>query len=298
MDTNPNIQIRKGGSILDYKYFIFSGGEISVKLDTKNLKYLYDTLIPYTIVARIQNSNDALTLAFLKDAIERWHWNAFAIKPTINLFMPYLPYARQDRVCDKGESLSLKVFANYINYLNFNKVKVVDPHNVSATEIAFDNNFEIISQFDVINRWASIYELGKTVFVSPDAGATKKTAEIAKYFSHDTFIRSDKLRDLTNGNIKETIVYCDNLKGQAVTIVDDLADGAATFAFLAKELKKKNAGNINLYVTHGIFSKGFEFLFESGISEIWTTDSFRTDIVDLSGKNRIHVLKLEDIIKF
>ncbi len=221
-----------------------------------------------------------MAIAFIKDAIQQWD----GTNPTINLFMPYIPYARQDRVCDKGESFSLKVFGDYINSLGFDKVTVFDPHS-DVTKAVFDN-LEIVTQLDVISNWRELSNcIGKTILVSPDAGANKKTSDIAKYFAHSSFIRSDKLRDLATGQIKETIVYCNDLQGADVSIIDDLADGAATFCFLAKELKKKNAGNINLYVTHGIFSKGFDTIFNSGITKVWTTNSFRTDLNQVENLN-------------
>jgi len=51
--------------------------------------------------------------------------------------MPYVPYARQDRVCVPGESFSIKAFAALINMLAFDRVIVVDPHSdVVAAVIA------------------------------------------------------------------------------------------------------------------------------------------------------------------
>ena len=56
-------------------------------------------------------------------------------------------------------------------------------------------------------------------------------------------------------------------------IVDDICDGGRTFTGIAKALKNKNAGNIYLAVSHGIFSDGFE-KFIGLIDGIFTTNSF------------------------
>ncbi len=265
-----SIDIYKNNIKLDYKRFVFPAGEVGIKLNLTP-KYLWeDCKANITkIVARIQNSEDLIALAMIKDALGR------ADQTNFELYLLYLPYGRQDRVCDKGESFSLKVFTDYINFLKFEKVYIFDPHSDVAG--ALINNVKILTQFDIIHNYQPFIKrcLKPCYFISPDAGSNKKTAAIAKYFGATSFIRADKLRNLATGEILETIVYCDDLKGADVVIIDDLCDGGRTFIELAKALKVKNCGKIVLYVTHGIFSKGPQVLFEGGIDEIYTTNSYK-----------------------
>lgn len=283
------ITIKKGQNILDYKTFLFPGGEVGLKLNAANYKYTWDKSPVQTIIARIQNSADFMELAMAKDALSR-------IDDTpINLVLPYLPYARQDRVCDKGEAFSLKVFANLLNSLKFNKVTIFDPHS-DVTQAVIDNA-KIITQFDLINKNLPLTNRIKNcILVSPDAGANKKTMETAKYLEHSNFVRADKLRDLSTGKIKETIVYCDDFKGQDVCVCDDIGDGMTTFIELAKVCKKRNCGKFVVYITHGIFSKGTRICFENGIDEIWTTDSYRWFSDNMSPRydEKINILNLEN----
>jgi ribose-phosphate pyrophosphokinase len=67
--------------------------------------------------------------------------------------------------------------------------------------------------------------------------------------------------------------------------VDDICDGGGTFIGLVDALKKKNAGDLYLAVSHGIFSKGFDELTGS-FKTIFTTDSFR-DIEGVKGVTQI-----------
>ena len=179
-------------------------------------------------------------------------------------------------MCAKGESFALKLFCDLINSLNVEKVTIFDPHSDVAPALL--NNVVVLKQVDIINRFQSfinrVLAANNGVFVSPDAGANKKTSEIAKYFNHREFIRADKLRNLETGEILETIVYKDDLTGKTVFIADDICDGGRTFIELAKSLKSKGADKVILYVTHGIFSKGTETILNSGIDEIYTTNSF------------------------
>lgn len=285
-----NLKLIRNGESLDFKSFVFPGGEVGIKLNTSTTSYYASTgffgpSYGQTILARIQSSQDLIELAMLKDAVER------VVTTPTNLIMPYVPYGRQDRVCDKGESFSLKVLCNFINSLKFDKITVLDPH--SEVTSALLDRVKVITQFDIINKNLELAKrLSSCVLVSPDAGANKKTFEIAKFLGHINFVRADKLRDLTNGNIKETIVYTDSFNGADVACIDDICDGGRTFIELAKVCKAKGCGKFVLYVTHGIFSKGTQVLFDGGIDEIWSTDSYKEGLE----LNKINVFKVDKLL--
>ena len=272
------------GDTLDYKFFIFPAGEVGIKLNCPNFRF-FNNIKDYShryykVTARLHSSDDIISLAMIKNAIENED-----MKAKIDLFMPYVPYARQDRICDTGEAFSLKVFTNLLNGLNFNTVTICDPH--SEVTPALIDRVKVISQLDIIQKFEAFRNritFGNCLFVSPDSGANKKTSNLAAFFGHREFIRADKLRDLATGQIKETIVYCEDLVGTDVVIADDLCDGGMTFIKLAEVLKKKNCGKVLLYVTHGVFSKGFAPLLDGGIDEIYTTDSFSKNLDDLCQK--------------
>lgn len=104
--------------------------------------------------------------------------------------------------------------------------------------------------------------------ISPDAGANKKTLEMAKFLGHNNFIRADKIRNVKTGSIEHTAVYgC--VKDKDCLIVDDICDGGATFIALAERLKFGDAKSVSLYVTHGIFSKGKQHLLDNGVDHIY-----------------------------
>ncbi len=293
-----NLKILRNGQNWPFKSFNFPAGEVGIKLEISPVAFasktgLFAPISYQTIIARIGNSNDIMELIMVVDALRRIDNTA------IRLLMPYTPYSRQDRVCDCGEAFSLKAFATLINSLKFESICIIDPHS-NVCDAVFDN-LQVITQFDIINSWTDfIKRVGRADLVSPDAGSNKKVSILAGYFNRHDFIRADKLRDLTNGEIKETIVYRDDLKGADVCIIDDICDGGRTFTELAKVLKRKNSGKVILYVTHGIFSKGTDILFENGIDEIWTTDSFNSPAISgikEENKNKIHIFKLEEKIE-
>lgn len=261
------------------KTIMFSGGEVHVTLPQS----LPSTIDSYLIKAKLKTSQDVMELLMVKNAMDVKYGSIDCV-----LRLPYLPYARQDRVCSQGEALSIKVMSQLINSMSFNKVITCDNHSDVATAL-IDGCVDIPS-YSLMAKSSEIHNLltkTKISLCSPDAGANKKTFAVAKNYGGIPVIRADKIRDVLTGEITGTEVYCGDLDGQCVMIIDDICDGGMTFIKLAEALKEKNAGPLFLYVTHGIFSKGMEPL--SMFRKIYTTDSF-SFIKDRS--QQLEVIKL------
>lgn len=250
------------------KVIKFSGGEIQVKVDIPSRI----TRPNLDLTAHVRSADDLMTLLLLKDAIDR------KCNPkTSRLVMPYLPYARQDRVCARGEALSVRVCTDLINALKFDTVEVWDCH--SDVGVALLDNCVNVSQVQILHGSviAECLERGtRSVLVSPDAGANKKTLELAKSVGGCEVIRADKSRNVQTGQITGTEVY-GNVEGKTCVIVDDIADGGATFIYLARALKDLGAAKVILYVTHGIFSKGVDVVIEGGVDSIYTPNYWPTE---------------------
>lgn len=249
--------ILNGNFIIPYKSFTFSGGEIQVKLEPANFQYDVDKVT--TFHANIHSVAELFELALLTDAVDRWFMEIYNKKPVRHLILPYMPYARQDRVCAPGEALSLNVAASFINSLSFDQVTVSDPH--SDVTPALLNNVKVIDLVEIFDTRFPANDLQNSVFVSPDAGANKKVLKLAQDWMLP-MIRADKIRNVATGEIFGTEVYTEHLGDKNVLVVDDICDGGRTFIELAKVLNYKTDGKLSLYVTHGIFSKGIEVLRE------------------------------------
>lgn len=285
---------------LNHKVFTFPGGEIGVKLDLENYKYLFLPKVAsssQTITARLQSSADIIELLMVTEALR-------AVDPTpIRLVCPYVPYGRQDRRCVQGEAHSLKVFSQLINSQNYERVTTFDPH--SDVTGALLNNCTIVDQKTIIGKFDKLNKFicgagSNLLFCSPDAGANKKTADLAAHYGHSSFIRADKLRDLATGRIKEIVVVNpkEEVEGRDVLIVDDLCDAGGTFVGLNEALKAKGARSVHLYVTHGLFTKGILPL--RHLDYIWTTNAYHpslTHLVEADGvmPNFVNWLDLDSI---
>ena len=248
------------GEELQFESFTFSGGEPHLKINPN-----FDITKSVTITHRLNSFNDLGQLCLAVDALKRMQVEI------ADLYIPYFPAARQDRVMIKGEPLSVKVYADIINSLGFKKVIVFDAH--SEVTPAVLNNCEVITNHKFIAQ--VIEEIGKgTILISPDGGALKKIYKVAEFLGGIEVVECSKSRNVKTGKLSGFKVYADDLQGKDCLIVDDICDGGGTFIGLAEELKNKNAGKLYLAVSHGIFSKGFDDLGKS-FERIFTTNSVK-----------------------
>ena len=245
-------EVYANGLPVKLKMFQFSGGEYQVELS--DYPQIASTTNPSFHIKAFILNGDIMPLALIVDSIRRTF-------PTcrISLEMPYLPYARQDRVMNAGESLACKVFCEAVNALNFERVYVSDCHSDVGLSLL---NKVVNVQFTLPNEYAYVLNPLNNpydVLVAPDAGALKKSYKIAQMYGIKELVRADKLRNVQNGVITGTVVYGD--VGDKKTIIcDDICDGGMTFLKLGEELRKQGPKTLHLHVTHGIFSKGKEEL--------------------------------------
>ncbi|KAB1155385.1 ribose-phosphate pyrophosphokinase [Tenacibaculum aiptasiae] len=262
---------------IEYNYFTFSGGEPHIKIIT-DLKAVSEV----TITHRIQSFNDLGILLLATNALKNMD-----IKK-IKVLLPYFPAARQDRLMQTGEPLSVKVYADIINTQNYESVTIFDPHSEVAPAVL--NNCKVIDNHAFIRQITQQLP-DDLLLISPDGGALKKIYKVAAHLQKYEVIEGSKSRNVRTGELTGFKVYAEDLKGKDCLVVDDICDGGGTFLGLAQELKAKNAGNLYLAVSHGIFSRGFEDL-EKVFTKIYTTDSFKT----IAHKN-CEQIKLKEILR-
>jgi ribose-phosphate pyrophosphokinase len=230
--------------------FTFSGGErhLSIPEETETETEMY-----CDIKAILWDSDGIMDLLLVCDAIKR---KGIIIN---SILIPYLPYARQDRVCNKNEPHSLCVMAGLINSIGARSICIVDAH--SSVAEALIHNYRAITVMDIFKR--SNLELGNhyDVIIAPDAGAEKKVGEVGRYFELPVEV-ARKVRDTKTGEIVKTAINPEtDLNDKKILIIDDICDGGRTFIELSKVIKDLyTPKRIDLYVTHGIFSKGTNVL--------------------------------------
>ena len=198
----------------------------------------------------------------------------------VELFLPYIPNARMDRVENIDNVFSMKYFGELINSLRFESVWVMDAH--SSVAIAVIKNCRIIPVKSIVDDVIrSITDNNKELLMFfPDEGAMKRYSKNIEL----PFAFGMKKRDWNTGNIFGLDILGiepEQIKGKTILIQDDICSKGGTFYYAAKKLKEMGAGKIYLFVTHcensihnGEFGDDKVNLCGTGLIEhVFTTDS-------------------------
>jgi ribose-phosphate pyrophosphokinase len=215
----------------------------------------------------------------------------------IKLFVPYLPYARQDRENIKGEALSADMLCGLLKSSGVKKLITYDCHfllrpgNFTRNGLRIENmsaGKQLLAHAK--KHFAKVSPGQEFCVVSPDQGAS--------YFTDNAqgFAMSKKRRRTEEHGLESEIhsMDCEEnnekyLKGKNVCILDDIIASGGTIIHAIGHLKKLGAKQIIVGATHGIFcgDKIAKKILKSSCSEIFVMNSI------LNQDKAVKVLNLE-----
>lgn len=218
------------------------------------------------IIARLADGNDLLRLKVAAEIITSMGGRLHL------LHIVYLGGARMDRRAARGQDQALHVMTDAVKAIGFRRISVLDPHSEVGPALLGSTTKSVLPIQQVTQAiTARLQHYNPIAIVAPDAGAAKRTLDIMGRIGNTyPLVQGLKHRDVMTGQLSGFTVH-GPIKGLHALIVDDLCDGGGTFAGLATELLSAGALSVSLYVTHGIFSKGYDI---DGINEIYCTNSF------------------------
>ena len=171
----------------------------------------------------------------------------------LQLYLPYVPNARMDRVKNDDEVFTLKWFADFINSLKFEYVTILDPHsNVTSALIDRVKIENPIDHIQIVLN--SIENAGYTpILYFPDAGAMKRYEGMLTEYP---FLYGEKKRDWETGkilglNLKGDVQRIEEIENPVFLMIDDICSHGGTFYYSAKALKEAFPNSyINSWATH------------------------------------------------
>ena len=148
---------------LEVSFVQFSGGERHVQIGA------FENCTQYVLRADLRTSNDVFDLLLTADALNQKFEDC-----ELYIEIPYLPYARQDRVCAPGQAFSLKVLAGLFGQIeNVKQIITWDCHSAVGTDLTGAKN---VPAQDIIKAngelSAMIMDLNTVAFVLIKAPST------------------------------------------------------------------------------------------------------------------------------
>lgn len=216
----------------------------------------WDGAAPDALLLRPKSLGAFMAGMFLADA---WASRGAAMPP---LLLPFIPGARQDRLNAAGDYLfTASSVAREINARHFPVVRVLDPHSDVAPAL--------IERCDVRRvRFHDSFGLGGYAgVIAPDGGAEKRVSLVARELKVPV-VHAWKSRSVATGEISGFGI--EPIAPGHYLVVDDICDGGGTFTGLRNALP--TGATADLFVTHGLFSKGTKPLLDH-FCRVLCTDS-------------------------
>lgn len=217
------------------------------------------TGVDVTIIQSTVTDSDFIALLQLIDACRE--------ASRINVVIPYMGYARQDKKFKKGEPISARAIAGAIKADN---VFTVNIHAESILDY-FDAKAINLDATPMIGKYIKNMEFKNPLIVAPDDGAIA----LARNAARDLGIDYDYLEKTRLSGDSVTIQPKNmDVNGRDVIIIDDIISTGGTMAETISLLRKQGAHEVFAACIHPVFSNNAILkLFKAGVKGIIATDT-------------------------
>jgi ribose-phosphate pyrophosphokinase len=210
-----------------------------------------------------------MEMALMGDAIRR------GAPKTMIAVIPYMGYARQDKLHRTGEPVSARVIAKLLEVSKYKEVIVADLHNDAIVGF-FQIPVTHMTALELLATEIKKKKLTGPIVVSPDVGGVKRARNLA-YVLDFPMIVMEKKRYLDRHDTSQSFQIIGDVKGKTAIIVDDIISTGETIVHSAESLKAAGAKRVFVYATHAVLAAdASEKLKSSAIDELMVTDTIVT----------------------
>jgi ribose-phosphate pyrophosphokinase len=228
------------------------------------------------IVQTTSTTQDAriIQLAFIADAAKR---NGAS---KVTAAVPYLAYARQDKMFLQGEGISIETIARMLQAAGVDALVTVNIHAENTLK-KFPFPAKTLSAIPLLAEYFVQKGCKKAFALAPDKGAMY-IAEQAQAVLGGEAGHLDKQRDRHTGQTTQTAEGL-NVKGRTVIIFDDIISTGGTIVGAAKILRERGAAKIFTACVHPVLVGDAEKrILDAGVEEIVGTDSVPSHVSKVS----------------
>jgi len=194
----------------------------------------------------------------------------------INVVIPYMGYARQDKKFKDGEPISARAMARAVKGDN---VYTINIHAESILDY-FDAKARNLDACPLIGNYIKNMKLEDPLIVAPDDGAIY----LAKNAASNLGIDYDFL-DKTRLSGDTVIIKSKNIdvQGRDVIIIDDIISTGGTMAETISLLRSQGAHEVYTACVHPVLSNNAILkLFKAGVKDIIATDTIEKGVSSVS----------------
>jgi len=240
---------------------IFPDGESYLRLEG-NVQDEHVVIVQTTCAPQ---DSRLIQLAFLAAAAKRNRARK------ITAVVPYLAYARQDKIFLEGENVSIETIAAMLKAAGIDQIITINVHEVNALNL-FTIPAKNISAIPLLAEYFIKKGIKKAFALSPDKGALY-IAQQAQAVLGGEAGHLEKQRDRYTGQTSQTAKGL-NVKGKTVIIFDDIISTGGTIVGAAKILSEQGAEHVYTACVHGLLIGDAEKrILDAGVEEIVATDS-------------------------
>jgi len=198
----------------------------------------------------------------------------------VTAIVPYLAYARQDKIFLQGENISIETVATMLHAAGVDALVTVNIHAENALK-KFPFPAKTLSAIPLLAEYFVQKGYKKAFALAPDKGAMYIAQQAQSVLGGEAG-HLDKQRDRHTGQTTQTGKGL-NVKGQTVIIFDDIISTGGTIVGAAKILRELGAARIFTACVHPLLIGDAEKrILDAGIEEIVGTDSVPSHVSKVS----------------
>ncbi|WP_439027831.1 ribose-phosphate diphosphokinase [Haloarchaeobius sp. DT45] len=224
------------------------------------------------VVASTATSDAHLELLQLQDAARE------AGADEIVTVLPYMGYARQDRVFNPGEPVSSRAVARAIS-ANTDRVITVNPHEEAVCEF-FEPTAEAVDAAAVLADPLP-ETLTEPLFLAPDDGAIELAETVCDAYGEGETDYFEKKR--LSGSEVEISPSDANVAGRDVVVVDDIIATGSTMSESIAVLNDRDAARVFVTCVHPLLAQNaVTKLARAGVETVIGTDTLERPVSNVS----------------
>jgi ribose-phosphate pyrophosphokinase len=167
---------------------------------------------------------------------------------SVNVVLPYFPYARQDRMAKGREAISARVVANMLEKQGANRVIFVDIHN-RAIQGFFDIPVDPLSAIPILGEYFRKPEFANAAIVSPDVGRAGLAGRYAEYTNLPLVVMHKRRSGFEETRTTHVV---GDIKGRRPIIIDDLVASGSVLKQVEALYAAGAEGKAYFAITHAI----------------------------------------------